>query len=62
MEITDEAAHKAEELADDDDRLVIATDMKVQSDGRVSIDSATRERYGIEEGDYVDGVLVLGED
>lgn len=62
MEITDEAAHKAEELADDDDRLVIVTDAKMQSGGRIGIDSDTRERYGIEEGDFVDAVLVLGED
>ena len=62
MEITDEAAHKAEELADDGDRLIIATDMKVQSGGRIGIDSDTRERYGIEEGEFVDAVLVVGED
>ena len=62
MEITDEAAQKAEELADDNDRLVVGTDMKVQQDGRVTIDGDTRERYGIEEGDFIDAVFVVGED
>lgn len=62
MEINDEAAQKADELADDDDRLIVVTDAKVQSDGRISIPYETRERYGIEEGDYLDGVLVIGED
>jgi hypothetical protein len=62
MEIADDAAQKADDMADDGDRLIVATDMKVQSDGRISIDSSTRERYGIEEGEYVDAVLIRGED
>lgn len=42
--------------------LVVVTDAVVKSDGRLTIPAETRERYGIEEGDYVDALLMPDRD
>lgn len=52
---------RAESLAEEDDESVLITDWKVRSDGRLTIPKDTRERHDIEEGDYVDAVLVVPE-
>lgn len=44
---------------DDERELVVVTDWKVKSDGRLTIPSDKREKYGIEEGDDVDGLLLV---
>jgi hypothetical protein len=42
---------------DDDAEIVVITDWKVSSDGRLYIPQEKREKYDIEEGDYIDGIL-----
>jgi len=59
MATNDDAHDRAEELADEQEQLVPVTDWKVGSDGRLHIPKDTRERYGIEHGDFVDAVLVV---
>lgn len=44
---------------DDDGELVVVTDWTVKSDGRLTIPSDKREKYGIEEGDDVDAVMLV---
>lgn len=39
------------------DEIVIITDWTVKSDGRLTIPSDKREKYGIEEGDDIDAIL-----
>ncbi len=43
----------------EDDEMVIVTDWKVKSDGRLTIPKDKREKYGIEEDDDVDGILMV---
>lgn len=44
---------------DDEEELVVVTDWTVKSDGRLTIPSDKREKYGIEEGDDVDAVMLV---
>lgn len=44
----------------DGKETVIITDWKVGTDGRLHIPKEKRERYNIEEGDYLDASLVVG--
>lgn len=46
-------------LGQETDGLVIITDWKMGKDGRLTVPKDKREKYGIEKGDYVDGILVL---
>lgn len=62
MAYNDDAERTAAELADENDRLVLVTDWRVGSDGRLHIPKTKREKYDIEEGDDLDAVLVVGED
>lgn len=38
---------------------VVATDLRVGASGRVTIPEEKRNRYGIEQGDYIDAVLFV---
>jgi len=58
MTMNDDAQKTAEELADDDQQVVVVTGLQVGTDGRLHVPKSTRERYDIGEGDYVDAVLV----
>ena len=40
-----------------DGDVVIITDWVVKSDGRLTIPAEKREKYDIEEGDHIDGIL-----
>lgn len=55
--------HTADETADalptGDDSRVVLTDWKVGRNGRLHIPVEKLEKYDIETGDHVDGVLVL---
>lgn len=59
MDETTNPQTKAETLAQDRQRTVTVPDLQVGTDGRLYIPATTRERYGIEPGDYVDAVLVV---
>lgn len=59
MATNDDARRQAEELADENDRIVTVADWRVGSDGRLHVPKDTRERHGIEEGDYVDAMLIV---
>lgn len=49
----------SEHEPDPDEELVIITDWTVKSDGRLTIPGDKREKYGIEEGEDVDGLLLV---
>ena len=54
------------DVPDSEDKTrVLATDLRVGAGGRVTIPDEKRERYGIEQGDYIDAVVFVtgdGED
>lgn len=59
-DVDDPQTQQAAEALGGEDTAIV-TDLTVGPDGRVFIPKKTRERYGIEEGDFVDAVLVVGE-
>lgn len=59
MSMNDDTREQPDGLADDNQETVAVTDLILGSDGRITIPKDTRERYDIEEGDYLDAVLVL---
>lgn len=48
----------SEQTADDQDVLVIGS-AQVGTDGRITIPNDERERYDIEDGEFVDAILIL---
>ena len=58
MASDDEVQKKAQFLTDEDEPLIVITDWKIGSDGRLHIPQSKREKYGLGEGDYVDAILV----
>lgn len=60
-DVDDTQTQQTAEALSGADRAIV-TDLTVGPDGRVFIPKKTRERYGIEEGDFIDAVLVVGEE
>ena len=54
-----ETLQMVDELDDDSKERVLATDLRVGASGRITIPESKRERYGIEDGDYVDAVFIV---
>lgn len=50
---------KKKQEIDTDDEMVVVTDWKVKSDGRLTIPKDKREKYDIEEDDDVDAILLV---
>lgn len=42
-----------------DDNILVLDSARVKSGGRITIPAEMRERRGIEEGDWVDAILIL---
>ena len=50
------------DVPDSEDKTrVLATDLRVGAGGRVTIPDEKRERYGIEQGDYIDAVVFVAD-
>lgn len=58
MDHTDSPEDEPDEPQDDHSRAILVTDWKIGSSGRLTIPKPKRERYGLQTGDYVVGVLV----
>lgn len=59
MAVNDETSHMVDELDDNNHKRVLATDLRVGASGRLTIPEGKRERYGIEQGDFIDAVFIV---
>lgn len=62
MAIESEAEKAAEAIGTDEDEMIVFTDAVVKSDGRITVPKSSRDRHGIDVGDYVDVILVAKND
>lgn len=59
MAANDETRQSGAESGSDDTVEVKAFDLRVGAGGRLTIPDEKRERYGIEQGDFVDAVFTV---
>lgn len=62
MQTDSNAKQAAEAIQNSDGELIVFTDARVKSDGRLTIPKESRERRDIEPGDYVDVILVTDDE